>query len=128
MDWIFWRTQAHPYCRYRSHRFPIRSARGIPAGKIGVMPNGVDLTLFGEPPARDTDLAQVFRQILRHPLGEGRDEHTLVLLDPRANLAEQVVDLTPRRAYVPDGIDEPSGSNHLLADGAVGIAGHIVST
>lgn len=32
--------------------------RGIPAGKIGVMPNGVDLTLFGDPPAHDTALAE----------------------------------------------------------------------
>ncbi len=30
--------------------------RGIPAGKIGVMPNGVDLTLFGDPPPRDDAL------------------------------------------------------------------------
>ncbi len=33
-------------------------ARGIPGGRIGVMPNGVDLTLFGEPAPRDTALAQ----------------------------------------------------------------------
>ncbi|MEM7779572.1 MAG: TIGR04063 family PEP-CTERM/XrtA system glycosyltransferase [Pseudomonadota bacterium] len=33
-------------------------SRGIPGGKIGVMPNGVDLKLFGKPPARDTQLAQ----------------------------------------------------------------------
>ncbi|AWW73386.1 glycosyltransferase, exosortase A system-associated [Erythrobacter sp. KY5] len=32
-------------------------ARGIPGGKIGVMPNGVDLTLFGEPIPRDDTLA-----------------------------------------------------------------------
>lgn len=32
--------------------------RGIAPGKIGVMPNGVDLTLFGDPPARDDALAQ----------------------------------------------------------------------
>lgn len=32
-------------------------ARGISPGKIGVMPNGVDLTLFGDPPARDAALA-----------------------------------------------------------------------
>ncbi|WP_019517337.1 TIGR04063 family PEP-CTERM/XrtA system glycosyltransferase [Sphingomonas sp. Mn802worker] len=32
-------------------------ARGIPAGKIIVSPNGVDLTLFGTPPVRDTALA-----------------------------------------------------------------------
>lgn len=31
--------------------------RGIPGGKIGVMPNGVDLTLFGEPGPRDDGLA-----------------------------------------------------------------------
>lgn len=33
-------------------------ARGHPAGKIGIMPNGVDLTLFGDPPARDDALAE----------------------------------------------------------------------
>ncbi len=31
-------------------------ARGIAPGKIGVMPNGVDLTLFGDPPTRDDSL------------------------------------------------------------------------
>lgn len=31
--------------------------RGISPGKIGVMPNGVDLTLFGDPPPRDPALA-----------------------------------------------------------------------
>lgn len=33
-------------------------ARGIPGGRIGVMPNGVDLTLFGEPAQRDAALAR----------------------------------------------------------------------
>jgi len=32
--------------------------RGFPAAKIGVMPNGVDLTLFGDPPPRDKALAR----------------------------------------------------------------------
>ncbi|MEM9500664.1 MAG: TIGR04063 family PEP-CTERM/XrtA system glycosyltransferase [Pseudomonadota bacterium] len=32
-------------------------ARGIAPGKIGVMPNGVDLSLFGDPPPRDEALA-----------------------------------------------------------------------
>jgi PEP-CTERM/exosortase A-associated glycosyltransferase len=32
-------------------------ARGVPPGKILVSPNGVDLTLFGQPPARDAALA-----------------------------------------------------------------------
>jgi PEP-CTERM/exosortase A-associated glycosyltransferase len=31
--------------------------RGFPTGRIGVMPNGVDLTLFGDPPPRDDALA-----------------------------------------------------------------------
>jgi len=34
------------------------AARGIPPGRIGVMPNGVDLALFGEPPARDDALGR----------------------------------------------------------------------
>ncbi|WP_017666331.1 TIGR04063 family PEP-CTERM/XrtA system glycosyltransferase [Porphyrobacter sp. AAP82] len=33
------------------------AARGIPAGRINVMPNGVDLALFGDPPPRDEALA-----------------------------------------------------------------------
>jgi glycogen(starch) synthase len=33
-------------------------ARGFPGGRIGVMPNGVDLTLFGDPPPRDEALRQ----------------------------------------------------------------------
>jgi PEP-CTERM/exosortase A-associated glycosyltransferase len=32
-------------------------ARGVAAGRVGVMPNGVDLTLFGDPPPRDQALA-----------------------------------------------------------------------
>lgn len=32
--------------------------RGFAAGQIGVMPNGVDLTLFGDPPQRDEALAR----------------------------------------------------------------------
>ncbi|MEL6738669.1 MAG: TIGR04063 family PEP-CTERM/XrtA system glycosyltransferase [Pseudomonadota bacterium] len=31
-------------------------ARGLAPSRIGVMPNGVDLSLFGEPPPRDADL------------------------------------------------------------------------
>ena len=33
------------------------AARGIPADRINVMPNGVDLSLFGDPPPRDEPLA-----------------------------------------------------------------------
>lgn len=36
-------------------------ARGFPAGRIGVMPNGVDLTLFGNPPPRDETLTRELR-------------------------------------------------------------------
>lgn len=35
------------------------AARGIPAERIHVMRNGVDLDLFGEPPPRDTALAEM---------------------------------------------------------------------
>jgi glycogen(starch) synthase len=34
------------------------AARGIPAQRIHVMPNGVDLELFGDPPPRDAALAE----------------------------------------------------------------------
>ncbi|WP_285710665.1 TIGR04063 family PEP-CTERM/XrtA system glycosyltransferase [Erythrobacter oryzae] len=34
------------------------AARGIPEGRINVMPNGVDLGLFGDPPPRDENLAR----------------------------------------------------------------------
>ena len=33
-------------------------ARGIPGGRIGVMPNGVDLTMFGDPPPHDDALGE----------------------------------------------------------------------
>jgi hypothetical protein len=33
-------------------------ARGVRGGKVGVVPNGVDLTLFGDPPPRDEALAR----------------------------------------------------------------------
>ncbi|MBO9517680.1 MAG: glycosyltransferase, exosortase A system-associated [Porphyrobacter sp.] len=33
-------------------------ARGVPSGKIGIMPNGVDLELFGSPIPRDVPLAR----------------------------------------------------------------------
>ena len=32
-------------------------ARGVPAGRIALSPNGVDMTLFGDPPPRDDALA-----------------------------------------------------------------------
>ena len=40
-------------------------ARGFSGGRIGIMPNGVDLDLFGAPPPRDTALGE------RLELGEG---------------------------------------------------------
>lgn len=40
-------------------------ARGINPAKLGIMPNGVDLSLFGDPPPRDEELA--------HSLGIDRD-------------------------------------------------------
>ncbi|MCW1382020.1 glycosyltransferase, exosortase A system-associated [Novosphingobium sp. KCTC 2891] len=34
------------------------AARGVPRGKLSIMPNGVDLSLFGAPPPRDPVLAE----------------------------------------------------------------------
>jgi PEP-CTERM/exosortase A-associated glycosyltransferase len=40
-------------------------ARGFPGDRIGISPNGVDLTLFGSPPPRDKELARELK------LGDG---------------------------------------------------------
>ena len=40
-------------------------ARGFPGGRIGIMPNGVDLALFGNPPSRDEALRNALK------LGDG---------------------------------------------------------
>ena len=44
-------------------------ARGFPGGHIGVMPNGVDLTLFGRPPPRDALLARELKLDAKEPRG-----------------------------------------------------------
>src|SRR5207249_10692477 len=47
----------------------------------------------------DADVLKVVGQVLRHLLGERRDEDALVHLDALANLVQEVVDLIARRTH-----------------------------
>ncbi len=53
----------------------------------------------------DADLLQIVREILRHALGQRRDEHTLAeaLADP--DLVQQVIHLAADRPYLDLRID-----------------------
>src|SRR5438552_12665283 len=66
----------------------------------------------------DADVLKVVGQVLRHLLGERRDEDALVHLDALANLVQEVVDLTARRTHVDLRIDEARRPDQLLDDDA----------
>ena len=59
-------------------------------------------------------VAQVFRQLLRHALGEGRHQHALVLLDALDDFRHQVVHLAAGRAHDDLRVDQAGGAHHLL--------------
>ncbi|MBV6417344.1 MAG: hypothetical protein CMLOHMNK_02006 [Steroidobacteraceae bacterium] len=59
-------------------------------------------------------LVQVFREVLRHALGERRDQHALVALHAQVDFGQHVIDLRPHRANLDFRIDEPGGTHHLL--------------
>ena len=52
----------------------------------------------------DADLREVVREVLRHLLGQRRDEHALVALDAQLDLGEQVVDLALERPHLDLGV------------------------
>ena len=62
----------------------------------------------------DTVLAQIVRQVLRHPLGERRDQHPLVALDALANFGQHVIDLGAGGPYLHLGIHQACRPNDLL--------------
>jgi hypothetical protein len=62
----------------------------------------------------DAQLLIVLRQILRHPLGEGRHQHALAPLDASADFLQQVVHLPFHRAHVDRRVDETGRADDLL--------------
>src|SRR5689334_10492383 len=65
-------------------------------------------------PHAHAHLLQVIREILRHPLGQCRDEHALATTFTDANLVEKIVDLTSYRPDLDLWIDQASRTNDLL--------------
>ena len=66
------------------------------------------------------ELLVVLGQVFRHPLGERRDQHSLLAIGARSDLVQQVVHLIARRPHGDLGIREAGGTNHLLGHGVVG--------
>ena len=62
----------------------------------------------------DPQIDQVFRQILRHPLGQGRHQHALPPSDHLADLAHQMIDLAVHRMDRHLGIDQPGRPDDLF--------------
>src|SRR5437773_2043997 len=66
------------------------------------------------------DLLQVVGQVLRHALGERRDEHAFATALPNANLVEEIVHLAAHRSHLDDGIDKSRWTDDLLDDNTLG--------
>ena len=62
----------------------------------------------------DADFAEISRQILRHALGERRDQNLILLLNLFVDLAEQVVNLALNRAHRDLRIQEAGRAYQLL--------------
>ena len=67
---------------------------------------------------------QVVGEVLGHPLGEGGDQHPLLLVGPHADLAQQVIHLAIRGTHLHDRIKHPGGANHLFGHLALAL-GHL---
>ena len=64
----------------------------------------------------NTHLLQIIGKILRHALGERRDQHAFALTFPQANLVQEIVHLPLDRADLQDRIEQPRGPDDLLDD------------
>ena len=75
----------------------------------------------------DTGVFQIIGEALRHFLGEGGDQHTLVFGGAGVDLPDEVVDLTLHRTHLHHGIQQAGGADDLLGDlagaGALVLAG-----
>ena len=64
--------------------------------------------------AADAVVEQVFRQLFRHALGQGGDQHTLFLFDALLYLLHQVVNLVQAGAYLDDWVQQSGGTDYLF--------------
>ena len=64
----------------------------------------------------DARVLEVGGQVLRHPLGQGCDQHPLAPLGALVDLPDQVVDLALHRPDLDPGVQQPGGPDHLLHD------------
>ncbi len=63
---------------------------------------------------------QVFRQVLRHPLRQGGDQHAPAARGDGLAFVQQIVDLMFDRAYLGDRIDQAGRTDHLFGEHAGG--------
>ncbi len=61
---------------------------------------------------------QIFGQILRHPLGQGRHQRAIALGCGELRLMDQIVDLALDRAHFDRRIDQPGRADHLFGEDA----------
>ena len=62
----------------------------------------------------DAVVAQVIGQLLGHALGQGGDQHPLVLVHPDTDFLQHVVHLVGRGTHLNLWIDQARGAHHLL--------------
>ena len=77
-------------------------------------------------PHADTALTEMGGQVLRHPLGEGGHQHTLVALGAGLNFRRKIFDLSFHAADFHAGIEKPRGTDDLLHQ-IIGAAALIVT-
>ena len=73
-----------------------------------------------------TVVGQILSQVLRHALGQRRDEHAVAQFDARTRFAEQIVDLGRYWTYLDLGIDQPGRSHEEFHHAAVGLVEFIL--
>ena len=61
-----------------------------------------------------SQLAQIVREVLRHLLGERRDDRALTPFDAQIDLGEQIVDLALGPAHLDLGVDETGRADDLF--------------
>ena len=69
---------------------------------------GVDVPRF------DAQAVQIFGQLLRHALGQGRHQDALLLSNCFPNFHHEIVHLVVARTHIDGGVQQPCGANHLF--------------